>query len=251
MEAVRSTKRRRHRQERRDLRDRRSVGPDQESWLQERHPHRQRQGRHGDVLHSDTQSRDCDARGSRLRRCRQCLWRLDRQDGGAALDQRLIFTRADLLQLGLLSPSPFGEGDFIWNCHLPITKSENQVAISGKMHKITIAMTINTTKGTTPQMTSRSGISGAMFFMTKMFNPTGGWMRPISITIVMITPNQTRSNCAARSGGRMIGAVMRMMDTGGRKNPRTTTITRIANSSTQRDRCRETIHSAADWLMWR
>src|SRR5262249_52481052 len=58
--------------------------------------------------------------------------------------------------------------------HLPITKSENHVAISGKMHKITTAMTINTTKGTTPQITSRSGISGAMFFMTKMFNPTGG-----------------------------------------------------------------------------
>ena len=63
---------------------------------------------------------------------------------------------------------------FMRNDHLPIRRSGNHVAISGKMHKITTARIINTTKGTTPQITSRRGISGAIFFMTKMFNPTGG-----------------------------------------------------------------------------
>ena len=67
MEAVRPAERRRHRQERRDLRDGRSVEPDQQSRLQDRHPHRKRQGRQGHGLHSDTQCRDCDARRRGLR----------------------------------------------------------------------------------------------------------------------------------------------------------------------------------------
>jgi hypothetical protein len=40
----------------------------------------------------------------------------------------------------------------------------------------------------------------------------------------------------------MIGAVTRMMETGGRKKPRTTTISRIAVSSTQRESSSGTIH---------
>ena len=87
--------------------------------------------------------------------------------------------------------------------------------------------------------------------MTKMLRPTGGWINPISITMVISTPNQMRSNPAARSGGRMIGAVIRMIDTGGRKNPSTTTIDRIAASNSHFDRCMATIACAADWLMWR
>jgi C4-dicarboxylate transporter DctM subunit len=39
--------------------------------------------------------------------------------------------------------------------------------------------------------------------------------RPVAVT----TPNHTRSNPAALSGGRMIGAVIRMIETGGRKKP--------------------------------
>ena len=57
-------------------------------------------------------------------------------------------------------------------------------------------------------------------------------MSPISITMVISTPNQIRSKPAALSGGRMIGAVIRMIDTGGRKKPSTITISRIAASST-------------------
>ena len=71
------------------------------------------------------------------------------------------------------------------------------------------------------------------------------------MTMVMITPNQMRSKPAALSGGRIIGAVIRIMETGGRKKPSTTTISRIAASSTQRESSNETIHCAVDWLMCR
>ncbi len=94
-------------------------------------------------------------------------------------------------------------------------------------------------------------MSGATFRITKMFSPTGGWISPISITIVITMPNQIRSKPAARSGGRITGAVIRMIDTGGRKKPSTTTINRIIASSSQRDSCSSTIHWAVDWLMCR
>ena len=84
-----------------------------------------------------------------------------------------------------------------------------------------------------------------------MFKPTGGWIKPISITIVITTPNQIRSNPAAFNGGRIIGAIIRMIDTGGRKKPNTITINRITDSSTHFDKCRATTACAADWLMCR
>jgi len=98
----------------------------------------------------------------------------------------------------------------------PITASGSAVAMPGNMQQRMIATNIRPTKGMTPQITSFSGMSGAIFLMTKMLSPTGGWIRPISMTMVMTMPNQIRSNPAALSGGRMIGAVIRMMDTGGR-----------------------------------
>ena len=85
-----------------------------------------------------------------------------------------------------------------------------------------------------------------MFLITKMLSPTGGWINPISITMVISTPNQTRSNPAVFSGGRMIGTVISMMLTGGRKKPSTTTNSSSTASSTHLDRFSATIHSAAD-----
>src|SRR5262249_22337155 len=64
----------------------------------------------------------------------------------------------------------------------PMTASESQVAISGKMHIRITATIIRPTNGITPQITSRSGISGAMFLMTKIFSPTGGAIKPLSLT---------------------------------------------------------------------
>src|SRR4029077_6198241 len=133
----------------------------------------------------------------------------------------------------------------------PIIWSGNHVAMPGARHNITTPRIISPTKGSTPHITSRRGMSGAILLMTKILSPTGGGIRPVSMTIVMMTPNQIRSKLAARRGGRIMGAVMRMIDTGGRKKPRTTTISRIVINRTQRERCSETIHSAVDWLMWR
>ncbi len=100
-------------------------------------------------------------------------------------------------------------------------------------------------------MMSESGMSGAMFLMTKMLRPTGGWIRPISMVMVITTPNHTRSKPAAFSGGRMIGAVIRMIETGGRKKPSPMTRPRIVTSSTQGDSCIATIPAAADCEMCR
>jgi hypothetical protein len=57
---------------------------------------------------------------------------------------------------------------------VPMIASANHVAIPGKAHSTTTANIISATNGITPQTTSRKGISGAMFLMTKMFKPTGG-----------------------------------------------------------------------------
>src|SRR6202000_2429887 len=81
------------------------------------------------------------------------------------------------------------------------------------------------------QTTSAKEMSGAIFLMTNRLSPTGGWIKPISITSVITTPNQTRSKPALRNGGRMIGAVIRIMLAGGRKKPSTTTISKVASSS--------------------
>jgi hypothetical protein len=56
----------------------------------------------------------------------------------------------------------------------PITASESQVAMPGKKHIRTTATIISATNGITPQITSRSGMSGAMFLMTNRLSPTGG-----------------------------------------------------------------------------
>src|ERR1044072_1795806 len=133
----------------------------------------------------------------------------------------------------------------------PITRSGSQVEICGTKHSSTTAAIIKSTNGSVPQITSLKGISGATLRITKMFRPTGGGGGPTSITMVMTTPNQMMSKPAARSGGRMIGAVIRMIDTGGRKNPSTTTITRIAASNSQRGGCISTIDSATDYEMCR
>ena len=114
----------------------------------------------------------------------------------------------------------------------------------GKRQIKSTASIIKSTKGSVPQMMSDREMSGAIFLITKMFSPTGGWINPISMTTVITTPNQMRSNPAALRGGRMIGAVIRMIETGGRKKPRTTTSRRIASSRTHFDRPRLMIHAA-------
>ena len=56
----------------------------------------------------------------------------------------------------------------------PMTAAGSHVAICGTKQRMRIATIISPTNGMTPQMISFSGMSGAMFLMTKIFNPTGG-----------------------------------------------------------------------------
>ncbi|GJE44277.1 hypothetical protein AEGHOMDF_3465 [Methylobacterium soli] len=49
----------------------------------------------------------------------------------------------------------------------------------------------------------------------------------------------------------MMGAVIRMIETGGRKKPSTITIARMVTSSTHLESCIATIAAAADCEMWR
>jgi hypothetical protein len=95
------------------------------------------------------------------------------------------------------------------------------VAISGKIQRITICKIINSTNGSDPFNIFPMDISGAIPWITNKLSPTGGVINPISILIVKITPNQIGSNPAAVIIGYNIGAVIRMIATGGKKHPAT------------------------------
>jgi hypothetical protein len=100
-----------------------------------------------------------------------------------------------------------------------MTASGSQVAISGKMQSRTICNIINNTKGKDPFNIFPIDISGAIPCITNKLSPTGGVIRPISILMVMITPNQIGSKPAAVIIGYNIGAVISMIATGGKKHP--------------------------------
>ena len=78
-----------------------------------------------------------------------------------------------------------------------------------------------------------------------MFRPTGGWISPTSMLIVMITPNHTGSKPAAVMIGRRIGLVIRMIAAGGMKNPHTSRNRLIISISTQRFTCMSAIACAS------
>src|SRR4051812_30528422 len=112
----------------------------------------------------------------------------------------------------------------------PITTLGRPVEISGKKQSSSTASIISSTNGSVPQITSLRGMSGATLRMTKIFRPTGGWISPISITMVMTAPNQKRSQFAGRKGGRMNGAGIRIIDTRGGERARPNTPTRNPDS---------------------
>src|SRR5581483_10228262 len=130
-------------------------------------------------------------------------------------------------------------------------RSGSQSAIPGKSASSAIAPTISTRNGTTPHTMSRSGMSGAMPLITNRLRPTGGWISPISIRIVMMTPNQMRSKPCACSPGRMIGVTIKIIATGGRKKPNTTSSTFTQKKNAHLPSGRLTSHSAALWVMCR
>ena len=64
-------------------------------------------------------------------------------------------------------------------------------------------------------------MSGDIPLITYKFKPTGGVIRPISILIVKITANQIGSKPTPSIMGSKMGVVIRIIATGGRKNPAT------------------------------
>jgi hypothetical protein len=62
-----------------------------------------------------------------------------------------------------------------------------------------LANSISHTRARTTPMTSASGISGAVLLMTKMLSRTGGRISPLSMTIVIRTPNH--ASALHRGGG--------------------------------------------------
>src|SRR5258707_14981696 len=108
-----------------------------------------------------------------------------------AVDQRAPAIRDRLQQLA-------EEGGI----HLPgpMIRSENPVAIPGAKQSTTTAKIINPTNGIVPHMTSRNGISGAMFLMTNKLSPTGGGRKPLSLTATIENPNQNWGECSRPTG---------------------------------------------------
>ena len=64
--------------------------------------------------------------------------------------------------------------------------------------------------------------------MTKMFMPTGGWIRPSSTVITMMTPNQIGSKPSALITGKMIGTVRMIMASASIRQPSTRYISMIS-----------------------
>ena len=84
-----------------------------------------------------------------------------------------------------------------------------------------MATTMHNIKGSEPLKISGREISGAIPLITYKFRPTGGVIKPIPMFIVKITANQIGSNPAFSIMGNKIGVVIKMIATGGKKNPAT------------------------------
>src|SRR5258707_8892762 len=89
----------------------------------------------------------------------------------------------------------------------PINRSGRYVEISGRKHSTSTAAIIRSTNGSVPQITSMSGISGATLRMTKIFKPTGGGKRPLSLPPETNRAGQREAKVGAPGPGRVKGPV--------------------------------------------
>src|SRR5690606_33599227 len=130
----------------------------------------------------------------------------------------------------------------------PIIFVGSQVAMPGKMLMITIARIMQPMKGSAPLRMVGSLTSGVIALITKRFRPTGGVIRPSSVLIVRMTPNQIGWKPADSITGIRIGVVIRMIAAGGRKQPATSSMMLIASMMTQRLTSIAAIASAMVWV---
>ena len=94
-------------------------------------------------------------------------------------------------------------------------------------------------KGSTPRKMVYIGTSLAIPLMMNTLMPTGGVMRLISMTSVMMTPNQMGSKPISRTMGKTTGMVSTMMASPSIKQPR------MMYASTSRARIRYLLRPAS------
>jgi hypothetical protein len=91
--------------------------------------------------------------------------------------------------------------------------------IWGKIIKMAIQITSAATNGHTPRNTVLIGIP-VIPESIKTFSPMGGVIKPISISITIITPYHIGSNPTAIITGKRIGTVITIHDTMSQNIPR-------------------------------
>src|SRR5882762_6520710 len=107
----------------------------------------------------------------------------------------------------------------------------SQVASSGNAIRITRRTRSVRTKGITPLKMVAKETSFTTLLMTKTFMPTGGWMRPSSTVITMMTPNQIGSKPSCITTGKMIGTVRMIIAIASIRQPSTRYITMMTAST--------------------
>src|SRR6476619_4028996 len=107
----------------------------------------------------------------------------------------------------------------------------SQSAIIGNAIRITSRIRSVTMNGNTPLKIVAKDASFTTLLMTKTFMPTGGWIKPSSTVITMITPNQLGSKPRCEITGKMIGTVKMIMAIASIRQPSTRYITMMRAST--------------------
>ena len=80
----------------------------------------------------------------------------------------------------------------------PLISAGSHMAMPGSRDRMTTATAISSTKGKCAPDDGAEADIGRDAVDDEDVEPTGGWIRPISITTAITTPNQIRSNPAAQ-----------------------------------------------------
>ena len=87
------------------------------------------------------------------------------------------------------------------------------------------------TNGSTPLKMVVKLTSLTTLLITNTFMPTGGWIRPSSTVMTMITPNQIGSKPSAVTTGKMIGTVRMIIAIASIRQPSTRYISMMSAST--------------------
>src|SRR6516165_7265452 len=118
--------------------------------------------------------------------------------------------------------SPIGRGEGQTTpCSYCAICCGSQVASSGNEIRITSRIRSVATKGSTPLKMVAKETSFTTLLITNTFMPTGGWIRPSSTVITMMTPNQIGSKPRWVTTGKMIGTVRMIIAIASIRHPST------------------------------